>query len=241
MAMFFRIFKQELLAIFRDSMNLFFMFFPAVMGVIGYFLIPYLETQFGSESIVGEIVTLVLITMTGYIFGAITAFTLLDDKDDQVLLALRITPYNVRKYILAKLFISYLFGVTGTLLIVIGTGMLNDVSAWHLIMIALVSALQGPIVALIVNAFATNKVEGFVMMKMTGLLLMIPIAAFFMTDWTELFLGIIPGFWPARLISMELLPLDFLFAQEIYFVLGIGVNILLAYVLFKHFIKITHI
>lgn len=241
MAMFFRIFKQELLAISRDSMNLFFMFFPVVMGVIGYFLIPYLETQLGSESIVGEIVTLVLITMTGYIFGVITAFTLLDDKDDQVLLALRITPYNVRKYIVAKLVISYLFGVTGTILIVIGTGMLGDIPNWHLVMIALVSALQGPIVALIVNAFATNKVEGFVMMKMTGLLLMIPIATFFMTDWTELFLGIIPGFWPARLISMELLPLDFLFAQEIYFGLGIGVNILLAYVLFKHFIKISHI
>lgn len=222
-------------------MTLFFMFFPVIMGIAGYFLIPYLETQFGTASLVGEIVTLVLITMTGYIFGAITAFTLLDDKDDQVLLALRITPYNVRKYIIAKLVISYVFGVTGTLLIVIGTGMLNDVHWWNLLMIALVSALQGPLVALIVNAFATNKVEGFVMMKMTGLLLMIPIAAFFMTDWTELFLGVIPGFWPARLISMELLPLDFLFAQEIYFGLGVLVNLVLAYLLFKHFLKITHI
>lgn len=240
--MFIRILKQELRSIFRDSMTLFFLLFPVVMGIIGYFMVPYVDTQFGVDSIAGEITTLMLILMTGYIFGAITAFTLLDDKDDQVLLALKITPYNVRKYVIAKLVISYLFGVIGTYLIMLLTNFMADTPQWHLLLISVVSAIQAPLVALIVNSFATNKVEGFVMMKMTGLLLMIPIASLFMTDWTEVFLGVIPGFWPARLISIDLLPmLTFQFDYLVYFVGGVIVNMVFAVLLFKHFAKISHL
>lgn len=240
--MFIRILKQEFSSIIRDSMTIFFLFFPIVMGIIGYFMVPYIDTQFGADSIAGEITTLVLILMTGYIFGAITAFTLLDDRDDQVLLALKITPYNVRKYVIAKLTISYLFGVIGTYLIMALTNFMPGVPFWHLALISLVSALQGPIVALIVNSFATNKVEGFVMMKMTGLLLMIPIAALFMTDWTELFLGIIPGFWPARLISIDLLPMiTYQFDYLVYFAIGAIINGVVAFLLFKHFTKISNL
>ncbi|HAH96680.1 MAG TPA: hypothetical protein DCL69_07255, partial [Firmicutes bacterium] len=52
-------------------------------------------------------------------------------------------------------------------------------------LVAALSALQVPIVALLVNAFAKNKVEGFVAMKASGFLMLLPIAGFFFLDAKE--------------------------------------------------------
>jgi fluoroquinolone transport system permease protein len=96
--------------------------------------------------------------------------------------------------------------------------------------------MSAPTIALLVNAFSSNKVEGFVIMKSAGLIILLPIAAMFVFNWTELFLGIIPGFWPARMISMSLLPTDFFMPQYLYFTFGILVNaiyIIFFYRLFK--------
>ncbi|MDA3931145.1 MAG: ABC transporter permease, partial [Tenericutes bacterium] len=202
--MFKLILKTELKNIFRDSMYLFFMIYPIILGVIGYFLIPYLESQVSQTSLAPEIVSMIFILMTGFIFGALTAFTLLDDKDDFVLLSLKVTPISVKTYVMFKLLISFVFGFIATIVIILTTNFLSGSSFWMILLIAILGALQAPGIALIVNSFSTNKVEGFVVMKMSGLILVLPVIAFFIQSWQEVFLIFAPGFWSARLIQMEL-------------------------------------
>lgn len=234
--MFMRVFKHELKSVFRDKMYAFLMLYPVMMSVVAYFLIPYLKET--TAPLAGNIVTLMFILLNAFMFGAITGFTLLDDQDDKVLLSLRISPIRVRDYILIKLLISYVLGVAATLLIIWVSGFIKEVSLLDLIFILILTPMQGPIFALLINSFASNKVEGFVMMKMSGLILMIPIASLFLTNWTELFLGIIPGFWPARIISMTLMPIDYLFNQSlIYFILGLAVNSLVGLLFFKAYTR----
>lgn len=229
--MFTRVLTHELKSMFRDKMYTFMLIFPIILSVVAYFLIPYLEEQ--SSSIATQIITLFLILMNGFMFGAISGFTLLDDQDDYVLLSLKITPINVNYYIGIKLFLSYILGILATLLIIITSGFIHDLSFFNLIFILILAPFHGPIIALLVNAFASNKVEGFVIMKASGLILMVPIAALFLTDWKELFLVILPGFWPARIISFEMLPLDFFLKSSwIYFVLGILVNVFIVSLLY---------
>ena len=223
-------------------MNLFFVFFPVILGVIGYFIIPIVQDSVAPGNPTPQIVAMFLILITGYIFGAVTAFTLLDDRDDNVLMSLKITPISVRLYVVLKLIISYIFGIFATVLLIYATGFLPNASFGNIVMISLIGALQGPSVALIVNSFAKNKVEGFVIMKMSGLLLMIPVLVFFIFNWQEVFLIFAPGFWPGRLIQMELLPqYDVNFTFTVYFIIGILYNIFVSWLLFKLYAKKANI
>lgn len=225
--MFKTILKAEIKNMTRDSMYIFFMVYPVILGVVGYFLIPYLNETLSETSLVAEIVSMILILMTGFIFGALTAFTLLDDKDDDVLLSLKVTPISVKVYVLVKLMISFIFGFIATLVITLATNFLPGSSFWIILLISLLGALQAPGVALIVNSFSSNKVEGFVIMKMSALILVFPVLAFFVQTWQEVFLVFAPGFWSARMIQIELLPtIDVNFTLIVYFIFGVIYNII---------------
>ena len=238
--MFARVLKHEIKNILRDRMYSFFVIYPVILGVLAYFLIPYLHEIGGI--LAANIMSLVFILMTGFLFGAITGFTMLDDQDDKVLFSLRITPISVRSYIISKLVLSYLFGMAATILLLVITGLLKDSTFIDVAMICILSPMQAPVVALLINAFADNKVEGFVVMKLSGVLLLVPVASLFLTNWTELFLGVMPGFWIARMVSMALIPGDYLFASPwMYFLLGVVFNTVTSLILFKVYTRRVHI
>ena len=240
--MFKTVFKSEIKGILRDRMTLFFIFFPIILGAIGYFVIPVIEDSVTPGNPTPQIVAMFIILITSYIFGAVTGFTLLDDRDDNVLISLKITPVSVRLYVVLKLVFSYLFGIIATLLLVYATGFLPGTSFGKILLISIVASLQGPAIALIVNSFAKNKVEGFVIMKMSGLILMLPVLVFFVYSWKEVFLVFSPGFWPARLVQMELLPtIDVNFTFLVYFFAGMVYNILFSWLLLKLYEKKANI
>jgi len=239
-------FKTVLIAEFknmlRDKMYLFFAIYPVILGFLGYLLIPYMKNRMDESSLWPEIVAMFLILITGYIFGALTGFTLLDDKDDLVLMSLKITPIPVKYYVMVKLLSGYIFGAIATFILIIATGFLPGASIWVIIMITLAGAIQAPGVALIVNSFADNKVEGFVIMKLSGMILILPVVAFFVMDWQEVFLAIAPGFWTARMIQIELLPtMDYNLTFVAYFIVGIIYNLGFLYLLMKLYTKRSNI
>jgi fluoroquinolone transport system permease protein len=65
--------------------------------------------------------------------------------------------------------------------------------------------MQVPFVAFLINAFAKNKVEGFVLMKATGFMILFPVASFFFVDAKEWVFAIAPAHWPAKAIQYLLL------------------------------------
>jgi len=234
--MFKRVLIRELKSLPRDRMYAFLIFYPILMIGVSLLLIPYLKSI--NQHLASQILIMVFILLMGFMYGAITGFTLLDDQDDKVLLSLRITPISVKHYVLIKLLICYLMSVLFTLLLLVSTQILPDISLTRFLMILILAPMQGPIIAVLINCFATNKVEGFVYMKLSGIILMVPIASLFLTNWTELLLGFIPGFWSARIISMELLPLDYFLGYDlIYFLLGLMIHGLTFMLLFKLYMK----
>ncbi|QWB99694.1 ABC transporter permease [Mycoplasmatota bacterium] len=236
--MFKLILKAEIKNIFRDSLYLFFMIYPIILGIAGFYLIPYIDSVVTQNSLLPEIISMLFILLTGFIFGALTAFTLLDDKDDSVLLSLKVTPISVKAYVMFKLLISFVFGFIATIVIVLSTNFLPNSSVFIILLISLLGALQAPGVALIINSFSSNKVEGFVIMKMSALILAFPVIAFFVQTWQEVFLVFAPGFWSARLIQMELIPtIDVNFTFMVYFILGVIYNIVFVTIFMKIYSK----
>ncbi len=240
--MFKTIVKAELKNITRDKMYIFFFLYPVILGTSGYFLIPYIQDITEPGNPMAQIVAMFLILITGFAFGVTTGFALLDDKDDNVLMSLKITPISVKLYVIVKLIISYIFGFLAMIALILATGFLPGSSVGTIILISLIGAVQAPMVALIVNSFARNKVEGFVIMKLSGMLLMIPVLVFFVQSWKEVFLVFVPAFWPARLIQMELMPtIDVNFSFIIYFIIGVIYNIVFAALLMKLYSKRSNI
>lgn len=243
--MFLHVLKNEVKSIVRDPMYAFFAAYPFIFGAAGYFLVNYLEEQ-SQNPTWPNMVAMFIVLMTSYVFGAVTGFTLLDDKDDKVLMSLKITPISTKMYVFVKLLLGYIFGFIATLIIVFATGFLSDTSVWMILIISMIASLQSPFLALVVNSFAQNKVEGFVIMKATGMTLILPAVAFWLTDWKEFFLVIAPGFWPARMIQMELMPTD-IFQIEYnlpilaYFFMGLAYNFLIAFLLFRVYTKKSNI
>lgn len=239
--MFKRVVYHELKNVTRDKMYLFFVIFSLIMAVVAYLLVPYLKDQ--NNLLVSNLVVILFVLMNSFLYGAITGFTLLDDQDDNVLLSLKITPIKVRDYVLIKLFVSYFFGLLTTCLILLTSGMFATSNVLNMIYVMILVPIQGPILALLINSFATNKVEGFVYMKLSGIILMAPIAGLFVFNWTEFLLGILPGFWTVRILSMELLPTQtfMLGSSFLYFIIGLLVNLLIGTILYQLYRKRVHI
>lgn len=232
--MFIKVLKHELNHITKDRMYTFFVFYELLLIGISLWLIPFLESN--SSTFAVQIALILLILMSGIVFGAITGFTLLDDQDDGVLFSLQVTPIDVNMYIFLKLFVSYLFSVVATLILIFTTGLHTTLPILDLLFITILSSFQGPIIALIMNAFSSNKVEGFVVMKLTGLTIIGPMLALFLIDWTELLIFIFPGFWTARIMSISMMQIDFfLGASWIYFLIGLIINILSIYGIHRYF------
>lgn len=231
--------KAELRNMLRDKMYLFFAAYPVILGFAGYFLVDFIKEK-DPTGPWANILAMFFIVITGYVFGALTAFTLLDDKDDNVLMSLKITPISVKYYVIIKLTASFIFGFIASLAIIYGTRFLVDANFGIIVLIALIGAIQAPGVALIVNSFAENKVEGFVIMKLSGLILILPVLAFFITGWVQNLLGVAPGYWAARMIELELVP-----SEEgsaiLTFIMGVVYNLVFLWLLMKFYVKRSNI
>ena len=234
--MFKLVLKLEIKNVLRDKMYKFFVLYPLILGVVALFLMPYLESQ--GEPLALYIVTLIFILMNGFLFGAVSGFTLLDDRDDHVITSLKVSPIPLNQYVLTKLILTYMFGVASTVFILIMTNFLDISNLSTFTMIALLSPMQGPMVALLINLLSSNKVEGFVIMKSAGVLMLVPIAAIFLTDWKEIFLYVVPGFWPGKLVLNDLMGAHYFLGHElIYFFLGLLVTLSLTYLLFRLYMR----
>lgn len=232
------IIKAEFKGMFRDKMYAFFAVYPAIFGALGYFLVQWFEDKYPG-GLGAPITAMMLIVVTGYVFGALIAFTLLDDKDDKVLMSLKITPINVKYYIYVKMIAGMIFGFIATLVLLLATNFLPDANFLTIIGVALLGAVQVPSVVLIVNSFSDNKVEGFVVMKLSGMVLLFPVIGFLVTGFAQRLLGVAPGYWAGALVEIELgadTGNTFLI-----FLAGVLYNILATWLLMKVYTKKSNI
>jgi len=233
--------KFEIKNVVRDRMTLVMLLWPVALGVIGKYLISsgFLEGQAVS------ITAMVLSLITGFAYGAMSGFSLLDDRDDQVFASIQISPISLSLYVWFKIAFAYILAVLA------GYFMLWIVKAAAMsvlegLLVSALLALQVPIVAFLVNAFARNKVEGFVAMKATAFLILLPIAGFFFLDAKEWLFAVAPGHWAAKAMQYAMLRpgieagmvnMNLGFYQ--YIIIGALYNLVLMIVTFKIFQRRT--
>ena len=215
--------RYELKTILKDPMSLFMLLYPVLMLFLMGFVLPaVLERTADPDSPAVRITLLISFVVTlvvnGYVGGALLGFSLLENRDENTLVNIAVSPIRVSGYTAFKLVYAFLFGVLSNLVLLGGMvwiakdayvvmmpggfriGLLDALTFGNILVFSLVSSLFAPTVALILGMVAKNKIEGFALMKSGGIIVMIPVLALLdaFADWKQYLLGIVPNFWPVK-------------------------------------------
>lgn len=195
--------RSDILNLRRDTMLQFLLVYPLILGGLLRWLLPW--AQAGLMESIGfdlENYLLLLVSFFGLLLipqlvGLLVGTILLDERDQDTLTALMVTPMPVRAYALYRVITPALISVLGILVVVPFINILVLPLA-KLLPLAVAAAPLGPMMALLLASLARNKVEGLAIMKGLGIFLIVPIVAWFVPQpWQWLF-GVFPTFWATK-------------------------------------------
>ena len=198
--------------------------FPALNAWLGrrygFDLVPYYP-------LLVSFLVLMIPTLMGSVFG----FLLLDQKDDRTLTALQVTPLTVEGYLAYRILVPMVVSVP-VMMASIAIADLVTMGVVAAFAAAVQAAPTAPLYALFVAAFASNKVQGFALMKGVGVLTWPPVIAWFIVSPWQVAFGIDPLYWPLKVFWM-------LEAGEpgawLYFLAGLAYQSLLIAILLRRF------
>lgn len=189
------LFKNDMRNIFRDKILMVMFIFPIIFILIFRWFAatingidPYLPLMLGFCYI-----------MMPNMLGAVLGFLILDEKDDKVLGALRVMPISAGGFLLYRTLFPMGFVFIINLILPYALDFV-DLDIGTAIVLAVIGAIEAPFLGLVVSSKAANKVEGMATFKFAGFAFMIPLALMFISsDWYWL-LGILPTFWPIKIV-----------------------------------------
>ncbi len=253
----------ELKTIFKGSLNLFMVFYPFLMlFLIGYLMPAIVHKTTAADSNAAAITLLVgfavIAAMGGFISGALLGFSLLENKDENTLQNIAVTPITISGYAVFKTIYCFALSFLGDLILLgglklfaseaftinyggISIGLLDNLQWLHIVVFSAASGLIVPTFAMLIASMAKNKIEGFAFMKSSGLVIMLPLLTLLpaFQDWKQYLLGVVPNFWTIKpilnlaLSSQEASNLNF----YLYMLIGSGYMIVLALLCYRLFLK----
>lgn len=233
--------KAELKKWARDSMMFFMLLYPLIFAFLGRFLLPWLTEKyaFNFEPFT-DLILVILVLFIPISYGALIAFSLLEDRDDNVFTNIRVTPLSIYYFMGFRLVGVYIICVIATIF-VIWFSKVGNIPMKNIISISLLASLEAPISGLLINALARNKIEGFAVMKAGGSIIVFPIVALFFNGAKELFFSFAPGFWSAKVISSLVRGGGLYLTYKQYYFIGLIYMIILNILAYGLFLKRTKV
>jgi fluoroquinolone transport system permease protein len=185
----------------RDSLLRLMVIYPWIIALLLRWVLPFMvegfADQFDLRPYYGILTSFFSIMLMPQIFGCVIGFMLLDERDEGTLTVLQVTPLTLERYLTYKLAVPFIVAVIAVYIFVPVVGLVQLPYA-PLLPIALVAALEAPMIALLLASLATNKVQGVAVMKGMSLIFIAPLIAYFTPQPWELLWGIFPTYWPVR-------------------------------------------
>ena len=199
-----RVGPMDLRAILRDRLLLWFLVLPPLVAVLlgwgapslsrwllarfGFDLTPYYPLIAGSYVLVAP-------SMVGFVVG----FLLLDERDDQVLDAWRVTPVSLNDLLLYRVGAPVVLGTVMTMAGYVLMG-LAPIPTGALLVAAVLGAGTAPTLSLALVGFADNKVSGFAIAKLLSAVSNFALVAWFIPMPWQLLTGGLPSYWPMKVV-----------------------------------------
>lgn len=195
----------DAMSVRRDPLLRWIVVLPLLIALVVRFFLPVMigrledSLHLGFGTFYQVVAGYALLITAPVLCGMVIGFLLLDERDDRTLLALRVTPLPFSNYLAWRLSLPMLLSVVVTLAAFPLAG-LSQPGIPGLLVCALATAPFAPLVALTLAVFAQNKVQGFALVKASGMFQIAPLVAYFVkAEWQPAF-GIFPTYWPAKLL-----------------------------------------
>jgi len=216
---------NDLRNILREPMLIIILIGPLLLTVFLRFFIPWIERA----SLINFDLGLYYPLISGYqlifvpfLMGMVTGFLLLDERDEGVYMSLIVTPLSMKGYILYRILIPTIVTFIYGLMVFPILGLIK-ISSVRIISLALITSLEAPLIAMGLGVLAHNKVEGLVLSKGLGLLLLAPLIGYYIKSNWSLLAGIVPIYWPMMAIVHQNM-------FWIYIILGLIVHLIYLYI-----------
>ena len=225
-------FLQMLKFIRKDMMLLAAGVSPFMIGAVIRFGIPYIEKLLcrftGLPAILEPYYSLFDIfftAITPVIFCFIAAMVILEEHDDRIDAFLFVTRLGKRGYFISRIIIPAFvsFVVTAVLIPLFG---LSKMTVFVMLFLSLAGTLQGIIIALLVVALSSNKLEGMALTKMSSLIMLGAVVPYFISGPHKYLLSFMPSFWTAMVITES---------NPVFMILTIAISSIWIFVLWKRF------
>lgn len=208
--------RNDVKLIGRDQFLVFMFLFAVIIAVVLRFSLPPLDRYLAETGVLPNaaftmrlsdlypmLVAFFALFEGALLVGSIFGFMLLDEKDDDTITAMMVTPVSLEQYLLYRIGLPVVlaFFVVLSMVLFINLALLP---LGQLLVIAAGAALTAPIVALFFATFAENKVQGFALSKFGGIAGWIILGGWFVPEpWQWLF-GLFPPFWVSKAYWMAL-------------------------------------
>jgi len=168
--------------------------------------------------------------------GMIIGFIVLDERDDNTLKALMVTPMSLRQYMWYRLLVPAVIGFVFVLAMFLLIN-LEVPALWQMILLAIVNGMTASWIMLIFAIFAQNKVQGFAVQKVLGTVGLILFGSWFFAAPLEYLTGIFPTYW---FLKSYWLMLESDPGWMTFMVIGIVYNAAIIWFLLKRFEKVAY-
>jgi fluoroquinolone transport system permease protein len=230
--------------------------YPVMIMLVGAYLLPFILNEFGDadagQYLASVVIVLVLGSLAPFIGGAMFGFLLLDHRDENTLISLRVTPTSLGGYLGFKATYIYLLSVASSLMVlsgvkwlsgdgytVMGRNVWDGFSFLGILGYAVVAAWLAPIFGLLLASLGKNKIEGFAYMKSLGIFALLPVLVVLepLQDARQYLLGIMPSFWPLKglMVDAGLLENSANLSYALYLFIGLVWSVLLCALFIKLF------
>ncbi len=233
----------------RDRFLIFMFIFAVYIAAALRFLLPWADGYLAENGIMpGEtipfrfsdmdpmFVAFMALWTGALLVGTIFGFVLLDERDNNTLKAMLVTPVPLNRYVM------YRVGGPTILAVLVVLAMVYVINVellpfWQMLLIIISGSLAAPMVSLLFATFAENKVQGFAYSKFGGISGWAFMIGWFVPEpWQWLF-GIFPPFWIGKAYWLALAGRSF---WIIALLIGVVYQIVMINWLIKRFNKVAY-
>lgn len=197
------ILKSDARRVLRDRFLLGMSAYILGLGLLTRWAVPWVHAEVLSRTDVDITpyvpmgVSYFVLVNASVLTGVVGGFLLLESMEERTMRALLVTPVPMSVHLGLPSFV--IFAGAAALAIVeatlVGVGTPDGLG---LVVSALLCAPTGVVMALLLISIAKNKVEAFATLKITGLIGVVPIAAFFVPMPWQPLAGVVPPYWACK-------------------------------------------
>lgn len=194
------VFKSDMKNTFRDPSLIMVLCAPLLVILMVRFGFPILLEYVPDATDYRREIVSFFVMLCSIFPGIAMSFILLDEKDVQLFPVMKVTPVSFSGFLLVRLSFMVLLGFVISLLLLLLNGVFA-VKTIEAIQFSILAGLNSPILILLISHFAKNKIEGMTLLKVSNIILMLPIIIFFFDAKWEFILGILPPFWVYKFLD----------------------------------------